>query len=207
MRTKDEITPIRLNPENQKSVWQSMANAYFNYPSVEYFFPDLRLRKKVLAWYLGYPIRYSLKRGVVYTTPDHKSVAAWLTPKETYHTVAGHMGAGFLKCPFLMGPAAFRRLLDNDMFLEKIRKEKLPGPHWYLWELGVDPAVQKQGVATALLEPTLLQADQDNLPAFLETHLATNVPFYQKLGFEIVFEGKVPKHDITVWSMLRPPRS
>jgi hypothetical protein len=40
----------------------------------------------------------------------------------------------------------------------------------------------------------------------LETQNETNVPFYQKLGFEVVSDKEIPKGGLHNWGMLRQKR-
>jgi ribosomal protein S18 acetylase RimI-like enzyme len=70
--------------------------------------------------------------------------------------------------------------------------------------LGTDPAQQKQGIGSALLAPMLARCDAERLPAYLESSKPTNVPFYQRHGFEVVQEIDVA--GVPVTTMRRPPR-
>jgi len=78
-------------------------------------------------------------------------------------------------------------------------------PHWYLALLGTDPLVQGRGAGGRLLEPVLNVADQDGVPAYLETQKPENLAFYAKHGFavadEVRLDGSPP-----VWTMRREPR-
>jgi hypothetical protein len=57
------------------------------------------------------------------------------------------------------------------------------------------------------LRPTLERADRENLPVYLWTAKARNVPFYQRHGFEVVTEGVEPTSGIRFWTCRRMPRS
>ena len=78
-------------------------------------------------------------------------------------------------------------------------------PHWYLMLLGADPAYQRQGAGTALLQPVLAMSDRDGVPAYLETQKPENVPWYHRFGFEVIEEIKVTGAP-QMWAMRREPR-
>ncbi len=59
-------------------------------------------------------------------------------------------------------------------------------PHWYLPLMGVDPLKQGKGLGSALMQHALVQCDQDNKPAYLESSNPRNIPFYERYGFELL---------------------
>jgi hypothetical protein len=48
----------------------------------------------------------------------------------------------------------------------------------------------------------LERCDRDRIPAYLESSKAANIPFYNKHGFEVAGELKVPGGP-TLWPMVR----
>ncbi|MGO9344480.1 MAG: GNAT family N-acetyltransferase [Acidimicrobiales bacterium] len=78
-------------------------------------------------------------------------------------------------------------------------------PHWYLVLLGCDPAWQRQGHGSALLAPVLQRADEDGIPAYLETQKQENLPWYRRHGFEVVQEITA-RGCPRMWAMRRDPR-
>jgi GNAT superfamily N-acetyltransferase len=77
-------------------------------------------------------------------------------------------------------------------------------PHWYLFAIGVDPAWQGTGLASALLRSRLDQCDRAELPAYLEASKPTSVPLYQHLGFEPTGNPDVPAGAPPLTAMWRP---
>ena len=77
-------------------------------------------------------------------------------------------------------------------------------PHWYLPLIGVDPARQSEGHGSRLMRRALDAADRDRVAAYLESANPKNVPFYQRLGFELlgtIDSGTSP----ALFPMLRKP--
>jgi ribosomal protein S18 acetylase RimI-like enzyme len=78
-------------------------------------------------------------------------------------------------------------------------------PHWHLPLIGVDPASQGRGIASALLRHTLEQCDRQKVMAYLEATSPRNVPLYERHGFEA--RGSIQVADSPpIVPMLRKPR-
>ena len=78
-------------------------------------------------------------------------------------------------------------------------------PHLYLSVLGVDPPRQGQGVGSRLIAPGLELCDREGVPAYLETARERNVVFYERHGFRVMRDLRLPRGP-TVWLMWRDPR-
>lgn len=202
-----EITVIDLNSMDDRKAWDVLASAFFDYPLMTYLQPDPLKRKKFLSWYLGFTIRIGRKYGKILSTPELKGVAVWLPPKACWVSDKQFINAGMLETPFRMGLKAFKRILVNDNYLEEIRRKNAPEDHWYLWAVGVDPAHKYQGIGSALLKPVLIEADNTGIDCYLETHLKSNLSWYEKLGFKVIVEGEIPGYSIPVWAMIRHPKT
>jgi len=201
--TTRNIQVVELAPEQYRQAWDVLARAFFDYPFMTYIQPDPVKRKKILPWYLGFTIRIGRKYGKMLTTPEMKGVVVWLPPKHCWVSIAEFIVVGMLETPFRLGLATCKRILANDNFIEEIRKTKAPEKHWYLWSIGVDPIYKNQGVGAALMEPVLMEADKNEEVCYLETHLEANLAWYQKYGFEVVFDGEIPGYSLPVWGMMR----
>lgn len=196
---------VDLNPADVREAWNVLARAFFDYPFMTYLQPDPVKREEFLAWYLGFTIRVGRKCGKILSTPGLKGVVVWLPPKSCWVSTKQFIKAGMLEMPFRMGLITCKRTLANDQFLEDIRKKIAPKEHWYLWAIGVDPAYKNQGIGSALMKPVLIEADNKGDVCYLETHLKSNLPWYEKQGFEVVFQGEIPGYSLPVWTMIRQP--
>lgn len=138
-----------------------------------------------------------------YTTDDHAGVAVWHPP--------GYAGAGFIDTLRLLPSAArmagsIGRLRDVSRAvatLEQHRRRHVPGSHFYLSVLGVEPERQGEGIGTALMRPALDLASRASVPAYLETATGRNVLLYERVGFSVVEELVIPGTDVHGWLMLR----
>jgi ribosomal protein S18 acetylase RimI-like enzyme len=77
-------------------------------------------------------------------------------------------------------------------------------PHAHLAYLGVASAAQGQGVGSAILKATLAPLDAQGVLAYLETSTGRNVALYQRHGFVVTGEIKLP--NLHMWTMTRQPR-
>jgi ribosomal protein S18 acetylase RimI-like enzyme len=78
---------------------------------------------------------------------------------------------------------------------------------WYLVYLGTKPSARGKGYAGKLLQHGLALADKDGLPTYLESSAASNIPYYEKFGFEFVKEIRLLRSEkpLTLSIMTREP--
>ena len=77
--------------------------------------------------------------------------------------------------------------------------------HWYLAWIGVDSALQGQGLGGTLMSQCLEIVDKDHLPAYLDNTNPRNIPFYERHGFEVTGESRAGTCPPLI-SMLRAAR-
>lgn len=188
---------------------EMLARAFQDDPMMTYIIPEAAKRPGPIASFFEVCLKFARLNGEVYSTPTTEGAAIWLGPGNITLTVGGAMKAGLLsnlvEATLTFGPSAFGRLLNVGEYTEKNHKLHAPNPHWYLLTLGVEPSQQGRGIGSSLIAPMLEKANSTNLPCYLETMKANNVPLYEKYGFKVVAEGTIPKGGPQVWSMLREP--
>jgi ribosomal protein S18 acetylase RimI-like enzyme len=139
----------------------------------------------------------------VYTTPALEGVACWLPPGQTKFTLGRIIRSGLYATPLKMGLAAYRRFDIYMGYAEQLHARYAPPSHWYLWAIGVAPERQGQGVGSRLLQSGLARADADGTTCYLETGIERNIHFYEKHGFKLVAQGRMPRYEVPVWVMVR----
>jgi ribosomal protein S18 acetylase RimI-like enzyme len=198
---------IALSPSQIKPAYTVLGRAFYDDPLFRYLIPDDARRARLMPSFHSITIRYAMRYGEVYTTPEIDGVSCWLPPGHTMPTWWGMLHAALHGAPVSFGLSGLRRYLPIGNYTEKVHEQAAPDPHWYLWELGVDPSHQHQGVGGLLMQPILDRAARDHLPCYLETMNAINVPFYEKRGFIVVSNGVVPGCELRVWGMVARPAS
>lgn len=78
-------------------------------------------------------------------------------------------------------------------------------PAFYLNLVGVDPARQGEGLGVRLLGPVFERCDHDGVPAYLESSNRRNIPFYERLGFQVI-SNFGPTEQVSMAGMWRAPR-
>jgi ribosomal protein S18 acetylase RimI-like enzyme len=81
-------------------------------------------------------------------------------------------------------------------------KQDIAEPHWHVGPVAVDPALQGQGIGSALLREAMRIVDEHQGVAYLETDKAINVTFYERQGFVVIAEQ--PVLNTPNWFMRRP---
>jgi len=161
-----------------------------------------------MPWFMEAWAKYCRKHGEAYATAGSvQGAALWIPPGKYPLSTAGMLLAGLMFVPLKFGRAAFGRLMSSLSYYEQLHKHDVPGRHWYLATLGVDPPRQGQGIGSALLRPMLARADAEGLFCYLETEKEENVPFYRRHGFEVAAEHDLPNGGPHFWTMKRKPQS
>ncbi|MCA9570457.1 MAG: GNAT family N-acetyltransferase [Myxococcales bacterium] len=102
-----------------------------------------------------------------------------------------------------LGWEATHRLLQVEEQTSAWHQEAMPGRHWYLWTVAVDPTRQGEGIGGVLMRHTFARADADHLPCYLETTHPKALAIHRRNGFAVVKEARIAD-ELTVWAMVRP---
>ena len=186
-----------------------MANAFADAPRFRFLIPSAGRRQAKLRWYWRATIRACLHSGCVVHVirgesgkPAVRAVAIWEPPGQGEHSPRTLVRSGLWAAPIKLGLSAYWRRRALSPVLSALDS---PQPCWYLNAIGVDPSEQRTGLGTALLRPMLVRIDEDGLPSFLDTSAPDNLGYYERFGFRVMAESKLP-NGIPLWGMTRPPR-
>ncbi len=196
---------IPLHSSQQQAAAGVLSRAFFNDPLMQHYLPDPSRRERALPYLMLVSLRYCLFYGEVYTTPALAGMACWLPPGHTGVSMLGMLRAALGVIPPGLGWEALRRIQQIEPATDRIHYACVPGPHWYLMLLGVEPARQGQGIGGRLIEPKLAEARTAGLPCYLETMTELDVTFYRKHGFRVVFETTLQPGDLAVWMLMKQP--
>jgi len=207
MSRNGRIVPLRR--EQRSRAVGSLTRAFRDDPMWSCVLPDPETRSDTFRPMWDALIGFSSVYGAAYTTPDGEGAACWIAPGNTRTTMWKMIRTGFgLPRSMMRLPRDARdRFFGMMRFLDAHHKRLMPGPHWYLWALGVDPSAQGRGIGGALLEPVLDRADADGVPCYLETQTERNVAFYRGRGFDVALEDREPVGGLPIWFMIRAPRA
>jgi GNAT superfamily N-acetyltransferase len=197
---------VVISPEDVGLAAEILARAFHTDPPFEYLILDPARRAQLLPRFFERFVRHGQIFGEVYTTRQQpEAVAIWLPPGSTDIPPERARRSGLDELPEVLGGESFTRLTAILARMNDMHHKAMPGDHWYLAFIGVEPDRQGRGIGGALMGPMLARAHHDRVPCYLETFLARNVPFYQRHGFKIVTEGTLPDSGLAFWTMRREP--
>ncbi|QNJ94494.1 GNAT family N-acetyltransferase [Mycolicibacterium fluoranthenivorans] len=78
-------------------------------------------------------------------------------------------------------------------------------PNGYLAVIGSDPSVRGKGLGHVLMQSRLDRVDAEHAPAYLESSNPDNIAYYQRFGFEVTGEIRLPGGP-ALWPMWRAAR-
>jgi GNAT superfamily N-acetyltransferase len=176
-----------------------LARAFHDDPVVCYVQPDDAARARSGPRFWRTLATVATDKGEVWVTDDGAAAALWLAP-DRWKDRPRHLVRQL--------PLAFtlRRSLPRAMRVFSLMERHHPrAPHWYLETLGTDPVHQGKGRGSALMAPVLGRCDAEGLPAYLESSKESNIPFYERHGFEVTGELVLPGGP-TLYPMWRDPQ-
>ncbi len=176
-----------------------LTRAYANDPQFVFVLPDERERLRRSPWFFSAVLRYTAGVGTLLAVDG--GVAILIPPGGHVASLPRMVRSGLIAAPFRLGPAALGRLTAFATASRDLRTGVVPGPFWYVGGIGVDPERQGQGIGTVLMEELGALAGD---PLCLETANERNVAWYERLGFAVIAEGRVPDGPL-IWSMQRVP--
>jgi ribosomal protein S18 acetylase RimI-like enzyme len=204
--TVDTYGLVRANLGDAGRIAAMLARAFQDDALMCYAVPDAHQRRRLLPWLIGLNVRFGCRYGEVWATRDYAGAAVWLPPRQATLTPWRMLRVGMLVAPLRVRWSILRRLATAGAYATALHERYAPEPHWYLSQLGVEPARQRQGIGSRLLRPMLARMDADGLPCYLETEHEANLAFYQRHKFAVVADGAVPEGGPRIWAMVRAER-
>ena len=207
MRVRLDNQSPHVSTIHQEQVPQAaavLARTFVSAPQLAFIIPGETGREVKLRRYFAARIRAALRQGVVHVAARHsraslQAVAIWEAPGNTSDTLTTTIVSGLWLALFRLGLSSYRRRRALGPVLDSIRPSE---PHWYLSSIGVEPAVQRIGLGTALLETMLRRVDSEGFSCFLDTAAPANLAYYERFGFVVTAETALPD-GVPVWGMTR----
>jgi len=202
----DPVEIVRIDRTLRARAVEAVTRAFLDDPMWTCIVTDREDRGTLLRPMWDALIGFSSVYGESLTTSAGAGAACWIAPGKTQMTLWKMLRTGFALPRSIMGLSkdARERFFGMMKFNDAGHKELMPGPHWYLWLLGVAPESQGRGIGSALLTPILERAEAAGVPCYLETQTTGNVAFYERLGFEVLSERIEPVGELPIWFLARP---
>lgn len=152
--------------------------------SVNYVAKQDKDRLKRIRNLMDYSFEMCYLFGDIYLSEDKTGCLLVLYPdkkKTTLKTILLDLKLA-ISC---IGLSRIAKVLERE---SKIKVHHPKTPISYLWFIGVKSDAQKKGVGTKLLQEVIEESKLQYRDVYLETSTLTNIPWYEKFGFEIISE-------------------
>ena len=158
-------------------------------------------RGGITKYYTQMAKKLYLRQGFGHVMEDQTGGALWLRPgidKQIPLIKSLDIGLSMIR------HNGFKSLSRGMAVDDGLAKKKPSEAHYYLFAIGSRPQHQGKGVGSSIIKAGLGIVDHAHLPAYLESSKESNLPFYQRFGFEVT-EKFVPAQGCPpLWLMWRP---
>ena len=180
---------------------QMLGRAFHDDPLLVHLLKDESKRPARLPRLFKLLFKLGLPFGACDVTAGYESAAIWRPPGKWNIPIWQYVtnGPEFLG---LFGADALHVMGIMD-HVEKVHPRE---PHWYLQAIGTDPDKQGKGYGGVAMRHQLAVADEQRLPAYLESSKEKNIPIYASFGFEVTGEIML-KGGPTLYPMWRKARA
>jgi len=196
---------LHFSGDKLKIAGNILSKAFHHDPIFNYLIPNTNQRFKILNQYFQHVIKFGLRYGEVYTSPNLECISVWLPPKNSFHTTWKAIKTGALILPIKIKWKYLTLQNKIHKFSDNLHKKFVPYPHWYLSLIGVEPNHQGKGLGQQLLSTTIKRIDLERKPIYLETNKEKNLKIFERFGFHILKKAIVPDTELFHWSLLRNP--
>ena len=202
------MTVRRMVAEDRSRAVVALARAFQDDPVFTFLVPDPISQARAALTFMTAPVIDAEKYHEVWTASVGDQVvgaAVWLPPGA--YPRGPRRGTLSLLREIRSVPRLGSRMTASFRLYGQIDRihKRMAEPHWYLVLLACDPGWQRQGHGSALLAPVLQRADEEGIPAYLETQKEENLPWYRRHGFEVMQEITA-RGCPRMWAMRRDPR-
>lgn len=182
------------------TVAATVAAGFFDDPVTRWILPDVQRRRQVATAMFELYVEPYVALGETYLTADARGAAVWLAPGAELMTADQEAAFGEALVEIL-GPDVDRAFQLAEIFAQHHPEE----PLYYLQFVSTVPAVQGQGIGSALLRDMLGRADREGLPSYLEATSSRNRALYERHGYVTTGVFTLPDDGPPLWCMWRDP--
>lgn len=196
---------VRADPDDAARLSSLIALAFHDLPASTWLIPDSAQRRELFPDYFRLYVDQTFETGAVYTTAERTAVALWLPYGDGHDEPSGEYDA---RLAAVTGGWVDRfRAFDAQLDKHHPSGER----HDHLAILAVHPALQGQGVGSALLEAhhRALGSEAEPVAAYLEAASLESRRLYTRHGYQdlpetIPFPDGMPATAM-MYPMWRPP--
>jgi GNAT superfamily N-acetyltransferase len=181
-----------IQPKDLPKASSILGQAFRNYPLFEHVLPNSASRIDQMKHLCHFLLRLGMSKGMVIAPSDAlEGVSIWLPSKGFPNSTMEAVRAGLLNLLLHVNVRAFGRFIEIGNIKGRKRAEIVGGSYWFCDMIGVDPLLQGRGVGRYMIETQLDYLDKAKMPCYLETSEVRNIVYYQKYGFDLIYQYKI----------------
>lgn len=193
-----------FSKEQRSQIVAALCSAFRDYSTMRYMLGDSTDDYDThLAELIAYYVDSRLTRDwpVIGVRADGEIVAVAMGNEPVAKPAPDALQHAYDRLRKVIGGDAFDRMAAFEAVSDRIEPDY---PHFFLGMLGVNPDYQGRGYAAELIERfrELSAADSRSKAVVLSTEDPDNLPFYKKIGFEIVADAEVG--ELHTWCLALP---
>lgn len=166
-----------------------LARAFAEDPVLDWFLRPWSRRRAAELFFAGV-LAETIPHGGVRVDGSLSACAVWLPPDA--ESDKENVWAPWWRHVWMMRVASPMRLARLKGMTRMSEEFHPTAPCYYLLLIGTLPEARGSGRASALIRETLSKADDEGMPAFLETADSAMVSYYQRFGFELTGQARLP---------------
>ncbi len=176
----------KVTADDTEAASRMLAEAFRDYPTFEYIFPDPEQRERDLRKMLDFLLKCGLLHGeVLASSKNLEGIAIWYRDGAMDYPPASVLKAGLLRLFSGINPVSFIKFIHLGGLKRKNRETMMEAPYYFLDLIGVSPLQRNRGFARILLEEKLTGMDREKIRCYLETTETGNIAFYEHYGFHL----------------------
>lgn len=193
----------RLKKSDLKKCAQVASRAFID-DETSKFLLSLKLTQESLYEYYLVVYKAIYKKMCIFSDSEDINGFIIVSPIENSEiSLWDFIKAGGLKVIASLGLDLVTRSLAYENNCIRIRRQFIAQDDWYIFQFGVDPQKQGQGMGSKIIKPFLNWLDSRNISCYLETQKDVNVEIYCHLGFNLKSVDTLPKKQEKQYAMLR----
>ncbi|MFF5672238.1 GNAT family N-acetyltransferase [Streptomyces hygroscopicus] len=177
----------------------TLARAFADYPYTRHVVAADDHQERIRRYQELCLTRIGMVYGRVWVADEGRAVAVWSVPGQDPSPAFAELGP-------VLGELSGDRAAASAAADAAIAPYRPQEPGWFLETVGTAPDAQGQGLGSAVLGPGIQEAERAGCPAFLETSGEANVRFYERLGFTVTADVRLPDNGPRICCMRRDPR-
>ena len=200
-------TLYKLEKKGIEKAQSMLADAFCDDPYIASLFEDQPIEAQKARLLQRFSLECALKHGLVYASSENmEGIIIFFTPDKLFISDWEYLKLGVLSLNKKIHKNIVRLMGIYGKNTTRLHHLHAPFPHWYLFEIGVDPAHRGKHITTQLLSPFLDYFDSRQMPCYLETHNEKNLSLYEHYGFRVLCKDSLPGTDKPQWCLLRDPQ-